>query len=104
MAKRRRGWSAFTVDEKLEALRADVNVALDAKEEIIRRLERSKLRSDSWSTSSQANASPQEKGRPNAAFVVLCGQHGTLRFLRAEHLAGFQFDQVHQRAGQNMTD
>ena len=43
MAKRRRGWSAFTVDEKLEALRADVNVALDAKEEIIRRLERAEI-------------------------------------------------------------
>jgi hypothetical protein len=39
MAKRR-GWSDFTVDEKLEALRADVTVAIDAKEEIVRRLER----------------------------------------------------------------
>jgi hypothetical protein len=42
MAKRR-GWSDFTVDEKLEALRADVNVALDVKEEIVRRLERAEI-------------------------------------------------------------
>jgi hypothetical protein len=43
MAKRRREWSDFTVDEKLEALRADANVALEAKEEIVRRLERAEI-------------------------------------------------------------
>jgi len=32
--------SDSTVEEKLEALRADVNVVLDAKEEFVRRLER----------------------------------------------------------------
>jgi hypothetical protein len=42
MAKRR-GWSDFTVDEKLEALRADVNVAIEAKEEIVRRLTRAEV-------------------------------------------------------------
>jgi hypothetical protein len=32
--RRRRGWSDFDTDEKLEALRADVNRALDLIEEL----------------------------------------------------------------------
>jgi hypothetical protein len=40
MAKRRREWSDFTVDEKLEALRADANVALEASNETARAVER----------------------------------------------------------------
>ena len=31
---RRRGWSQFDTDEKLEALRGDINVALDQIEEL----------------------------------------------------------------------
>lgn len=36
---RRRGWSQFSTDEKLEALKADVNTALDMAEHHKRQLE-----------------------------------------------------------------
>lgn len=37
--RRRRGWSDFSTEEKLEALRADVNIALDLAEEFKKRLD-----------------------------------------------------------------
>jgi hypothetical protein len=40
MAKRARGWSDFTTDEKLEALRADINIALDAADDLKKRMEK----------------------------------------------------------------
>jgi chaperonin cofactor prefoldin len=40
MAKRARGWSDFNTDEKLEALKADVNVALDIAEDLKKRMEK----------------------------------------------------------------
>lgn len=39
MARRARGWSDFDTDEKLEALREDVNVALDKIEELTKAVE-----------------------------------------------------------------
>jgi cell division septum initiation protein DivIVA len=39
MAKRKRGWSNLDVDDKLEALRDDVNVALDIAEDLKKRME-----------------------------------------------------------------
>ncbi len=38
MAKRK-GWSDFTIEEKLEALKADVNTALDLAETLKKRLD-----------------------------------------------------------------